>query len=687
MRSFGLKLWQRRYWILITFVCLITTVFSTIWAGSYYWKFDPTLIDQSPQSELYFDRHQELMYAKLNSDEEWRLHVPLKKVSPFFLEAMIATEDRRFYDHSGVDLKRTIKASLQNMRSGKIISGASTISMQLVKQFYPRQRSFKGKFIELCRTLNMERNCSKKWILEQYVNNISFGSNLIGVEAASRYYFGKNAHELDYYEATLLSGLPQRPSHLRPDRHPEKAQNRQKWVQYYLNKDKKLRQESELSLYDREQYFSIEALAKKHSKIGVFSAENQLLLSQTLKGNKSSIDLNWQRQYKKILIDYLKPYPNVNDSALVIIDNKSQEILTMIGSLDYKAEQAGKVNAALAPRSPGSLLKPFIYLLAMDKGMIIPETKLNDKLTHYQDYRPRNYNRQFNGLVTAQEALCQSLNIPAIKLVENIGIEESLQYLRDSGINGLNKEASHYGLSMILGGGESNLLELCRSYSKLFNNKTANHQILRKILSSHQLPRAQDLNVAWKTGTSNGLRDAWSIGYTDRYTIGVWCGNKSGRAANTLTGRKIAAPLLGEIFTSLYQSKASPAFITDQTLFKDIQICENSGLRSKPSCKTTQKASCAKETSLNYCSGCQISEQAKESIKLISPRRKVYYSPNGKSLNLQITVKGAQEFTSFLNGKKIDLDLTSKYSFPIGKHQLSILSNKGHILKHSMEVK
>ena len=667
-----------------------------LWGTSTY-KYDAEPLLSRKPSTLYYDSRGNVIWAEMGEGDVWQIPVKYQDISPNIVKAILSAEDKRFWQHGGVDYLRMCRAALSNLTGGRIVSGASTISMQVVRVTTPEERSWGFKARQVFMALHMEENYSKKWIITQYLNNASFGSNLIGVEAASLYYFGKPCRVLSMEEATLLASLPQRPSFLRPDRFPERALKRQQWVLAQVRKNFPDQDCNRPATYHR-QVFSPPGPT---GKLGHELKEPHYisLLPEKGQGGKvtTTLDPLLQDLALQSLKNQLKKYPDVNDGAAVILDNKSGALRALVGTIDFNSPDAGQVNAATALRSPGSALKPFIYLNAIEQGMIIPETILNDSPI-LGKYQPGNFDGLYRGKVNATQALSTSLNTPAVRLLHETGVACNLDQLRQFGISSLQKSASHYGLSLALGGGEVSLLELTNAYATLARKglfrpvslvpgqnqqevSTVNPgsvELLTEMLCSRKLLQQSSTQIAWKTGTSNGLRDAWCIGYTTDYTVGIWLGNKGGQASKHLVGAKSAAPIVASIFEKIHNGRVIE--FPEPLHLEPVEVTEVSGLRAKASHRNRQSAFKVKAIPLRFCQS-QADEPATVSPKIVvhitSPRVATYFAvEDDVKLNLASDFKGSLHW--FINGELIGTsDKTISHLFKRGSYRIVCMTKDG----------
>ena len=563
-----------------------------------------------PSSTLMLDKDGNLLRAFLAPDEMWRLRVESEEISPLLKQAVVAYEDRYFARHPGVNPIAIVRAAIDNIRAGKIVRGGSTITMQVARLIEPKERNVAGKLIEVLRALQLEAHYSKDEILTLYFNLAPYGGNLVGVGAAARVYFDKTPDKLSAGEAAFLAAIPKSPNRYRPDVADSEAGTARSKV---------------LKVMAVENVISKPVLAQALAEpvpnrrfdlpfAAPHLAEFLHARHPSTERLESTIDRQLQQLAETKLRENLRPLVSrgIGNGAVVIIDNRTQAVRALVGSQEFFAESgAGQVNGALAPRSPGSALKPFVYALAIDQGVASPRSLLNDVPVDYRGYKPVNYDETFNGAVTAEDALIRSLNVPAINLAAKLGGEPFYNTLKQGGLSTLDKPWAQYGLPIVLGGCEVSLLELTNLYSVLAHGGSfhpyrlqeseaqgegkrliseAAAYIVTDILSQlrrPELPTVWDAavnvpKVAWKTGTSLGKRDAWSIGYNEQYTIGVWVGNFDGKGNPSIVGAEVAAPILFSLFDGL-ASEDARWFVQPQSVARR-QVCATSGQPATERC-------------------------------------------------------------------------------------------------------
>ncbi|MBJ2182016.1 peptidoglycan glycosyltransferase PbpC [Pseudomonas veronii] len=500
----------------------------------------------------------------------WRYPVQTAEVSPYYLDALLTYEDRWFYQHPGVNPFALARATWQNLTGARVVSGGSTLSMQVARLLDPHSRTFHGKLRQLWRTAQLEWHLSKAEILNLYLNRAPFGGTLQGVAAASWAYLGKSPAQLTHAEAALLAVLPQAPSRLRPDRHPQRAQEA---------RDKVLRRLGEFQVWPS----SAVAEALEEPLLLAPRLEPSLapLLARRLNRPDSpplirtTLDATLQRRLEDLLLGWRARLPEYTSAAILVVEEDSMAVRAYLGSVDINdAKRFGHVDMISALRSPGSTLKPFLYGMALDDGLIHSESLLQDVPRRYGDYRPGNFSMGFTGAVSASTALSSSLNLPAVQLLEAYGPKRFAAQMRIGGVPLALPALAEPNLALILGGAGSRLEDLVSGYSafardgrsatiRLQPDDTLKERpllspgsawIVRRILSGQARPdrdpRAELVQrpvLAWKTGTSYGFRDAWAIGVGPRYLIGVWIGRPDGTPVPGQFGLASAAPLMLQV--------------------------------------------------------------------------------------------------------------------------------------------
>lgn len=525
----------------------------------------------------------------------WRYKVKLDEVSPYYIDALLAYEDRYFYYHPGVNPFSLLRAIWQFLSNGQVVSGGSTLTMQVARILYPHQRSVTGKLQQILRALQLEWHLSKQEILTLYLNYAPFGGTIEGVQAASYLYLRKPVSELRAAEAALLAVLPQAPSRYRPDRYPKRAQQARDKVidrlvafQYWDKTTAGRVKQEPVSVWKPQQPFVAPLLARRLQ---------QALAKQRLINSYINRDL--QQRIASYIKDYVSLQGEDVSAAVLVVDNNTQQVIAYIGSADMADEKrAGHVDMIQAVRSPGSTLKPFLYGLAIDKGLIHSSSLLADVPRVNSYYRPGNFSDGFAGPITASDALQRSLNIPFVQLIEAYGEQDFVNKFAHV-LQPLTVPENKANPAIILGGVGTTLESLVTLYSNFVNQgrvkalqfspqiKTAAGRellspeaawITWSTLTGVEVPESyrgglsssQRPIIGWKTGTSWGNRDTWSIGSSKQHTIGVWVGRPSGAPLKGALGISTAAPVLFSVLTML---DAVPSAIDRPDTVEDKIIC------------------------------------------------------------------------------------------------------------------
>lgn len=562
------------------------------------------------------DCHGRELRLKLGQDDTRCEPIVLPDAGQWVAKAVVASEDKRFYRHPGVDPIAILRAFAQNIGARRIVSGASTINTLVVKLTEPRPRTLWTKIVEACHAVRLNNKLGKDEVLEQYLNRAPFGGNVVGIESASRFYFDKPAAELSLCEAALLAGLPQRPSALRPDRFPLNALERRNYV---------LERMAACGFITPGQMAvaSQQVVSVTHHDPQFLAPHFCDFILKRYPGGKelvTTLDLDLQTKAETALNAQMKELGgcNVLGGAIVIIDVRKSALRAMVGSPCFSdASAAGQVNEAISRRSPGSALKPFVFARAIEQGMCSPETVVADAPMNFAGYRPGNFDRDYRGPVTIKEALVTSLNIPALVLAQKIGLENVVGDLRALGLSTLDQPATHYGISLAVGTCEVTLLDLANAYAclaregvrmplrfmeddpvnagtRIYSRETA-YMISDMLSGDERMFDAQGHNadvvmprVAWKTGTSSGWRDGWVVAWNPEYVVAVWMGNPDGRAPNGLTGSKVA-PAAHAIFRQIYAGRQAPWYERPARLHTR-DVCAVSGCLPNGYCTATVKS-------------------------------------------------------------------------------------------------
>lgn len=526
-----------------------------------------------------------LLRAFASKDGRWRLPVKPAQVDARYQRMLLAWEDHRFRDHPGVDPLAMLRAAYQLAAEARVVSGASTISMQVARLMEPRERTFGAKVLQMARALQLEWHLTKDEILERYLTLAPYGGNLEGVRAASFAWFGKEPKNLTVGEAALLVALPQSPERRRPDRFPQIAKAaRDRVIDTLADRGlftaRDALEAKQEPIPDRRQRFPFHA---PHLAQGLLAANktNEPVIISTLDGRVQA-KLEDLGRRERVYFD------DDANLAVIVVENKSRRVAAYLGGANFWT-QAGQVDLANAARSPGSTLKPFIYGIAFDELIVHPQTLIDDKPTMFGDYEPRNFDRGFQGTVTVATALQMSLNVPAVALLDRIGPLRLASTMRNAGaVLVFPKKGAIPSLPLALGGVGISLRDLTMLYAGIANGGEVRdlryrddapegevHHIFGRAAAWYLADTLKDANlpdgwsmgqgierarqIAFKTGTSYGYRDAWSLGFSKHYTVGIWVGRADGSTRPGHIGRNDAAPLLLKVFDLLPQEGRAPS--------------------------------------------------------------------------------------------------------------------------------
>jgi penicillin-binding protein 1C len=578
-----------------------------------------------------------VIHAYLTTDEKWRMKTDLNEISPLLRKTIIAKEDKYFFHHPGINPFAISRAFVKNTFRMKRTSGASTITMQVARALEPKPRTYINKLIEIFRSFQLEWKYSKDQILQLYLNLVPYGGNIEGVKSASILYFKKNPDHLSLAEITTLSIIPNRPSSLIIGKNNDLI---------FQERNRSLRKFARDKIFTKKQIQDALQEPLTASRGSVPRMIPHLAYKLKKQGRDiihTNVELNTQLKIEKLVKDYSRQLKlkNIRNAAVMIINNQTHEVISYVGSANFfDTTDGGQVNGVAAIRQPGSTLKPILYGMCIDEGLMTPKSIVTDVAVNYDGYAPENYDRQFNGYVTMEYALEHSLNIPAVKALGVLGKDKLVQKLASCGFEQIKNDQKKLGLSMILGGCGTSLEELTGLYTVFANegkyirpsftwsdrpwsdgdrqtsvdfksrsdgdrqtgsdrpsltvlSPAATYMIneaLSKVnrpdfplnwQSTERMPK-----IAWKTGTSYGRRDAWSIGYNKNYTVGVWVGNFSGLGIPEISGANVATPLLFKIFNTI-------DYDSDQEWFgqpKDCDarlVCSETGMLPKDNCTHT----------------------------------------------------------------------------------------------------
>ena len=583
--------------VIIFFITLFILLF--IYLIKVYITYDPKkLVEEVNYSKVVLDRKGQILSVFLNNEEEF--HIKYDGEVPETLKtAVINYEDKKFYSHSGVDYPRILKSFFNNM-IGRKKMGASTISMQVVKLLEPKKRTYFNKLVEVVKAYKLESKFSKEEILKIYLNNVPYGSNIVGYSGAIKMYFNKEVKDLSYAEATLLAVLPNSPGILNLKKNNDKLE---------AKRNRLLKTLLDRKLIDERQYkFSL--LEKFPNKIYYYEKKAPQF-SIFLKNKypekiiKSTLDYNLQKKLEKIVHDYSNAMKDVgiNNAAVLVVNNKTKEVLAYVASQDfYDKRNNGEIDGLQAKRSPASLLKPFLFALSIDDGLIVPDSIYPDVPIYFGNFYPKNSSNTFTGMVKIEEALIKSLNIPFVKLLSDYGVDRFYYFLENND-NYPEDRFDKYGLSLILGTREMRPVDIGKLYIGLANygkvsnlkytlteDKPKEYQqfsrgasyltletLSRVVRPGNEKLYSEQRPISWKTGTSYGMKDAWSVGVSPDYTVLVWLGNFNQKSIFSLSGVETAGNLLFKVFNIVDINSKTFEKPTDD--LKEIEIDEKTGYR------------------------------------------------------------------------------------------------------------
>jgi penicillin-binding protein 1C len=558
----------RRVTAALAAASLIVTMTFLAWVAS----LGPLPLAQAREvSTTIVDRNGKLLRAYAMADGRWRLPVDTRaNVDPSYLKLLLAYEDRRFRSHAGVDPLALSRAALQFVTHGHIISGGSTITMQLARLIEPRrERSVYTKLRQIVRAMEIERQMSKDEILNLYLAMAPYGGNLEGIRAASIAYFGKEPKRLSLAESALLVALPQSPETRRLDRNPEAARAARDRVLDRMVEERVVSSEDATNA----KAVAVPRLRKPMPVLAPHSADQARASVKATPVIALTLDTGLQKTLEALARDRAAALGQNISVAILAVDNVTGEVLARVGSPDYfDAHRAGQVDMTRAVRSPGSTLKPFIYGLAFEDGFVHPESLIDDRPIRFGSYAPENFDMTFQGTVAVRRALQMSLNVPAVALLDRVGASRLSSRLKQAGVNLVLPKDEAPGLAMGLGGVGITLQDLVQLYCGLARlgttrplreiaglqdvgreplrllDQIAAWQVGNVLLGTPPPENGVHNRIAFKTGTSYGYRDAWSIGFDGRITIGVWVGRTDGAPAPGIVGRTAAAPILFDAF-------------------------------------------------------------------------------------------------------------------------------------------
>ncbi len=682
--------------VLISFLIFLVGITSSL-----YLPFPKTKLTPTPGiSLLIVDRNNILLREVLSDEGGYCQWISLEKIPVFLIKATLVAEDRHFFLHPGINAFAITRSLIKNVMAGRIVSGGSTITQQLIRNIYREPRTIFSKMREAWLSLRLERTISKEEILEQYLNRVYYGNSAYGIEAASRLYFDKHCADLSLAESCFLASLPRSPSRLNPFRQFQEIKKRQKvlirkmFQRGFINKQEMMRAlEEKVSICPEVKKFRAPHFCDFILKKIPHEERRELSLIRT------SLDYSLQEKVENLVRNHLKSIEEkgATNAAVIVLENSTGEILSMLGSKDFfDSRLDGQVNAALSLRQPGSTLKPFTYGLALENGMtaatIIDDVEIQFP-TPRGFYIPLNYDRKYHGPLRLRHALACSYNIPAVSLLEKLGPDFLFKKLNEMGFTSLNQSPNFYGLGLTLGNGEVTLLELVNAYSTLarggiyFKEKTflriedIRHREVNKYeiskkqrsfspqvayLITHILmdkdaripsfgynsPLNFSFECAVKTGTSKNFRDNWTLGYTPRFTVGTWVGNFDGSPMHNISGVSGSGPLFRDIMYLLEKGKPEEKFKEPPGLIQK-NICPISGKLPTSGCPGSIKELFIQGSEpKEHCPLHQINE-FNQRIENRPPRRekgsliRIIFPANGDSFKIDPILKKEYQIIKF----------------------------------------
>lgn len=555
-----------------------------------------------PYSTVVTDRNGELLGARIAFDGQWRF--PPRNTTPDKIaQCLITFEDKHFYHHWGVNPLSVGRAFIQNIRNKRIVSGGSTLTMQTIRLARNESRTFGEKLIEMIWATRLEFRASKEEILSMYISHAPFGGNVVGLDAAAWRYFGHSAEDLSWAESAMLAVLPNAPAMI----HLSKGRNT-----LLSKRNRLLKKLLEKKVIDSSTYeLAIsEPLPGEPHPLPQIAPHlvSRYYQKQNGEYSRTTIDRGVQIQVEALAERWSNEFnrSDIRNLAILVIDLPSNQAVAYCGNVHFNRAQAGnQVDVIQAPRSTGSILKPFLYYAMLQEGSLLPDMLLPDIPVNINGFTPQNFSMQFEGAVPAAEALSRSLNIPAVTMLQKYGVTKFHYFLQQIGLKTINRPASHYGLSLILGGAEATLWDVTNAYARMgrallkenvqdeSNPDWDRGAVWQTFDALKEVNRPEEIEwksipsmqtIAWKTGTSYGFRDAWAVGVTPRYAIGVWVGNATGEGKPGLVGALTAGPVLFDTFNLL---PSSPWFERPTGVFIEAEVCRQSGHLKGRFCEET----------------------------------------------------------------------------------------------------
>ncbi|MCX8064957.1 MAG: penicillin-binding protein 1C [Candidatus Hydrogenedentes bacterium] len=573
------------------------------------------------------------LWVGLNTRQQWCIPVCVKEVSPYVIYATIAVEDKRFWKHRGVDFFSLCRAIFQNLSRGKVISGASTITMQVIKNYFRGGKAFENlllenryvfKLFQMVQAIRLEMSASKEEILQTYLNTVSYGSNLVGIESASWRYFGKEAKFLNPEDSAILAGIPKLPETYRPDKNLKKAIDRASYVAYRMKICNFISESEYVSLLERLNKYS---LKRNTFPQNAFHLANRIFRERKNEMIvKTTLNYDVQIFAEEILRKRLSQLEGeIDNGCIMVVDVETGKLMAYVGGgMSRDKEPVSYIDYCHVKNSPGSALKPFLYCYAMEKGLLYPSEILFDSEYDVGTYSPKNFDELYHGMVDVRTAIRYSLNIPAVNVLRRVGVSNFLSSLRKAGVD-VEGTGDGDNLGIILGGCEVSMWDMMNGYLCLaregkakkismfpeedieewdvFDKATVDiiYQIMESGLedevgSGISRVNGESVRVCWKTGTSSNRKDAWIFMFNRHYLVGVWFGNTNRKASPKLVGALLSYPVASEIFKKLPKKKGPefPEFPND--FLKMVEVCGISGLPVNPWCESVKRIYISKKT-------------------------------------------------------------------------------------------
>ena len=647
-------------------------------------------------SQTILAKDSTILRVFLNDEQQWCLSPKLQSTVPNNLKVAVTTFEDQYFDyHSGVNPLAIARAIYLNVKNRRVVSGGSTITMQLARMIKRQPRTLENKFLEMLLALKLEWKYSKEEILKDYLTHAPYGSNIRGYLAASHRYFGKEPRNLTWSEAATLAVLPNAPGLIFPTKNTDKLLKKRNALLLRLFEDNEIDSETyELSLLEKipDHIFPF-PLAAPHLTDRIHS-ENQLPVIVT------SIDQHIQSETDFFVKQHSSQLAQmgIENACAMVVDNTSGNVLSYVGSQDYNdLDHHGRVDGIRANRSSGSILKPFLYALSLDEGLVLPKTLIKDVPTYFESFVPSNASEKFQGIVPANQALIHSLNVPAVRLLNAYGVSNFYNSLKAAGVESLFRNADDYGLPLILGGAEVNPWDMAAMYRGIsrggifegisfYQSRDQNlpneqrlvsgaasylvleelKELIRPGLEFYWKKYSSQVPIAWKTGTSYGHKDAWAVGTTPQWTIVVWVGNFEGLSNKNISGMRSAGPLLFSILNALPVDQKLKWFEPNRSDFMPVKICKETGFYPNEFCENIETVN---------------APQGMKPLKICPYHQRFFLSPDHKHVVCSHCWSGNQVAQTFLkytpdvnyylreNGNLIVQEPEHNPACPIGKEQ------------------